>query len=298
MADLYVVIGATGNTGRALAEILLKKGRKVRAVGRDAAKLKPLADKGAESAAGSLEDAAFTARALAGATHLYALIPPHYTAPDFRAYQRKVSESLVAGVKKAGVKKVVTLSSMGAHLPSGTGPIVGLRENEERFNALPDVDVLHLRPTYFMENHLMNAGMIKTQGINGSPLKPDVAVPMIATRDIVAAAAAAFDEGFTGKSSRELLGPRDYTMTETTRLLGAAVGRPDLKYVQFPYEAAGQAMLGMGLSLSLVNDYLEMYKGANDGNWKSVEGRSAKNTTPTTLEEFAKTVFAAVYGKD
>lgn len=299
MSDtIYAVTGATGHIGRRISEALLAQGKKVRVIGRDAARLKPLAEKGAQPFAGSLEDAAFVSKAFEGAKAVFAMIPPNMTAPDIRAFQRKISENLAAAVVKNGVTHIITLSSVGAQLSEGTGPIAGLHENEERFNALPNVNVVHLRPTFFMENSLMNIGLIKSMGINGSPMRADLTISMIHTNDIAAAAIRFLaDLKFSGKQAKELLGPKDTTMAETTAALGQAIGRPDLKYVQFPYEDARKAMVGMGLSPSVADGYVAMYQAFNEGLIKPEVKRNPDSTTPTLFEEFAKE-FAEAYNKN
>lgn len=292
---LIVVTGATGNIGKPLVEALLAGGARVRAVGRGAERLEPLKKKGAEVFVGSLEDAAAMTQAFAGAQAVFALTPPNMAATDFRAYQSRVGAVFAEAIRAAKVAYVVHLSSVGANLSQGVGPVNGLHETEERLNKLDAVNVLHLRPGYFMENLLFNVGLIKGMGISGSPLKPDLAIPMIATKDIAAVAARrllALD--FKGKSVQDLEGPRDYTMAEAARILGAAIGKPDLKYVQFPYADAEKGMVANGLTPDLARLFIEMNKGLNDGIMKPTQPRSKDTTTPTTLEEFAK-VFAAAY---
>lgn len=292
----YVITGATGNIGHALAEKLLAEGYKVRALGRSAERLKPLADEGAEPFVGDLEDGDFLTRAFRGAKAIFAMIPPNPTAPDSRAYQNRISESLVAGVRQAGVSHVVTLSSVGAHLPEGTGPIAGLYDNEQRFDRLKGVNVLHVRPVFFMENLLSGVNIIKNMGVNGSPQAPDLPMPMIATKDIAAFITPLLERAdFEGKSVKELLGSSDVTMVEATRVIGEVIGKPDLRYVQFTYADAQQALLGMGLSQSVADSYIEMYRSFNEGTVRSTEERSPANTTPTTLEEFVREVFAPAY---
>ena len=100
---------------------------------------------------------------------------------------------------------------------------------------------------------------------------------------------------FAGKSVRELLGPRDYSMDEATRILGQAIGRKDLKYVQFPYEDTVKALQGMGMSADVANRLVDMNRGFNEGRIRPTEARAPKNTTPTTLEDFSK-VFAGLFG--
>ncbi|MEK7704887.1 MAG: hypothetical protein AAB426_08005, partial [Myxococcota bacterium] len=199
-------------------------------------------------------------------------------------------------LSKAGTSHVVTLSSVGAHLGSGVGPVCGLYDMEKSFTAyLPKANVLHLRPTYFMENLLGNLGMVKSMGILGTPLAADVAMPFIASRDIGAVAAKRLLElDFKGHSVQELLGARDLTMNEVTRALGTAIGKPELKYVAVPYDEAKQGLQQMGLSEEIADMYVELSRAFNEG-MRPTQARSASTTTPTTVEEFGKTVFAPAY---
>ena len=290
---MITVMGATGNTGRVTAEALLSRGEKVRVVGRDAGKLAALVARGAEAAVGSASDASFLARAFAGAETAYTLLPPDMGVPDLRAHQDRVGEATVQALRQAGVKRVVFLSSVGADLPAGTGPIAGLHAQEERLRKL-GAAVLLLRPGYFFENFRSSLPMIRHQGMNGGAIAPDVKMAMIATRDIGAAAAAAIAaRDFTGVEVRNLLGPRDLSLAEATRILGAAIGKPDLAYVQFPYDAFAAALVQAGLTPDLARLYAEMARAFNDGIVKVAGGRTAASTTPTTFESFAKELAAA-----
>lgn len=290
---MIVVMGASGHTGKVAAEALLARGEKVRVLGRDAGRLQALAARGAEVAVGDASDPAFLARAFAGAEAAYTLIPPDVRAPDFRAYQDRIGEATVKALRQAGVKRVAFLSSVGAELPAGTGPIVGLHAQEERLRGL-GADVLLLRPGYFFENLYASVPLIQHQGINGSAIAPDVKMSMIATHDIGAAAASVLAaRDFSGVQVRNLLGPRDLSMAEVTRMLGARIGKPDLAYVQFPYEAFQGALEQAGLSKDLARLYGEMSKAFNDGIVKPVGGRTPASTTPTTFETFAGELAAA-----
>jgi uncharacterized protein YbjT (DUF2867 family) len=243
---------------------------------------------------GSLEDEAVARAAVAGASALFALLPPKYDAPDVRALQRKLAENLAAAVEADRVPRVLLLSSVGAQAPSGTGPIAGLHAAEKRFERT-GAAFLALRPAFFMENHLHSIGLVKSAGILGSALEADLAFPMIATRDIAAAAAEELLQGFQGSAVRELFGPRDYSMKEAASILGRAIGRPDLPYVRFSYEDAEKAMRQAGMSADVAGKYVEMYQAFNEGRVTATQPRSARSDTPTTLEEFAKT-FAAAFG--
>jgi uncharacterized protein YbjT (DUF2867 family) len=293
---MIVITGATGKTGSIVADTLLAKGHQVRVIGRDADKLKRFTSKGAESAVGDVGNNAFTTKAFSGADAVYALIPPSVAVPDFRAYQKKIGESIIGAIKGSGVKHIVHLSSQGANLAAGTGPIVGLHDQEERLNRLDGVNVLHLRPTYFMENLLMNIDMIKKMNIMGSAVRGDVKFAMIATKDIGAFAAERLAKrDFSGKSVRDLLGQRDLSLNEAAAIIGKKLGKPDLKYVAFPYDEAEKGMVAMGLTPDMSRLYIEMSKALNDGLFAVGIPRTKENTTPTPMEEFAD-VFAKMYG--
>jgi uncharacterized protein YbjT (DUF2867 family) len=294
-SDLYVITGATGNIGKKISEVLLSKKKKVRVIGRHADKLQGLVEKGAEAFAGSLDDAAAMAHAFKGAHAVFVMIPPNYAALDFRAYQNRIGETLGKAIQDSGVRFVVNLSSIGAHRADKLGPINGLYDQEQRLNKLSGVNILHLRPAYFMENQLMSIDLIKKMGINGSALRGDIAFPMIATVDIAQVAANALLKlDFKGQSVQELLGSRDISLQEATTILGKAIGKPDLKYVQFSYEDTEKSLIGMGFTPNLAKLFIEMSRGSNEGLMAPTQGRTPKTTTTTTFEEFAK-VLANAY---
>ena len=138
---MFVIAGATGHTGSVVASTLLAQGKKVRVIVRDEKKGAAWKQKGAEVAVANLDDAAALGRALAGAEGVYALVPPNFTADDPRAEQGRVVEAWARAVAAARPKHVVLLSSIGAELPGGTGPIVMVHELEERLAAFKGTTV-------------------------------------------------------------------------------------------------------------------------------------------------------------
>ncbi len=151
---MYTIFGATGNIGSVITRVLLEKGEQVRVVGRNAGKLQKYVQKGAEAFVGDVSDEAAMAQALSGARAGFLMIPPNPTSPDYRAEQERVSDSIAAAVKKSALHYAVNLSSFGAQAETGTGPISGLHRFEKKLNAIEKLNVLHLRPVYFFENHL------------------------------------------------------------------------------------------------------------------------------------------------
>lgn len=292
---MIVITAATGHIGKVLVEDLLRRKEKVRALGRDPKKLDALAKAGAETVVLDLTDLSAVKQAFLGADAVFTLVPPNYATANMVSYYGSVGQVYAEALKESKVKFVVNLSSIGAQLPDKTGPIKALHQLEEKLNSLSETNVLHVRPPYFMENLLISVGLIKSKGINGSPLKPDLSIPMIATQDIAKFAAERLAKrDFKGHSAVEIHGQRDLTMTEATQALGKAIGKPGLPYVQFPYEDAQKAMVGMGLSQNVAEMLIEMNQAFNNGIVKPTQPRSAASTTPTSIEEFAKT-FAEIY---
>lgn len=291
----YVITGATGHTGKPIALGLLEKGHTVRIISRSAGKAQDLISKGAVLFQGDALDTSLLKKAFDEADAVYAMIPFDAAAPDYYASQLAHAQAIADALNGSTVKHVVTLSSVGAHLKEGAGLVQGLQKMEEIMDAIPGINILHLRAGYFLENQLGMAQMVKMMGILGSPVRGDLKIPMVATRDIAAVGLKhLLSLDFTGKSHVYVLGARDYTYNEIASIYGAAIGRPDLKYMQFPYPDAKQAMMMMGMGESVVDRMIEFVKSMNEDRVTTYHQRTAENTTPTTAEEFAE-VFRAVF---
>ncbi|HXJ14440.1 MAG TPA: NAD(P)H-binding protein [Candidatus Limnocylindrales bacterium] len=293
---MYTVLGATGNIGSVITKKLLEKGEKVRVVGRNAGKLQQYVHKGAEAFVADVQDAEALTRALTGVRAAFLMLPPGLTSPDYRAEQEAESYAIATAARNSGLQYAVNLSSIGAHAPAGTGPILGLHDCERKLNAVERLNVLHLRPASFMENHLSAIEMIQMMGVFAGALRPDLKIPMIATRDIGARAAERLlNLDFSGKQMEELHGERDLSMTEVASVISRAVGKPDLRYLQFTYEQVEQTLVQMGISAKTAATIIEMFQGMNEGIVTGMEPRSAGNTTATSIETFVREVFAPAY---
>jgi uncharacterized protein YbjT (DUF2867 family) len=290
--SMYVISGASGNTGSIVANLLLSKGKKVRVIGRDAGRLQSFVRKDAEAFTADLSDAAALTKALSGARAAYLMLPPITSRED----QERESDAIAKAVKESGLRYAVHLSSYGAHVPQGTGPVTGLHSSEQKLNAIGDLDVLHVRAGYFMENNLAAIGTIQGMGIFGHVLLPNLKMPMIATRDVgTYAGQRLLDLDFSGKQTRELLGERDLTMTEVTAVIGRGIGKPDLRYEQFSYGQMQQVLTQMGFSPKKAAVYIEMFTAVNTGILAAQESRSPENSTPTSFESFVQDVFIPAY---
>ena len=284
---MYAILGASGNTGKVVAEKLLANGKKVRVIGRNPKNLEGLVHEGAESFIADATDAAALTQAFTGAQAVYLMIPPDISNPNVLEHAERVSNATVEAVQKAGVGFAVALSSVGADKPDKTGPVVGLHNLEQKLNGVAPLKAVYLRAGYFMENLLPQVGIIQKFGTTAGPLRADLKVPMIATRDIGAAAADLLLKlDFTGKEARELLGQRDVSYQELASIIGKAIGNPGLGYMQFGAAQLKPALTQMGMSGNMADLLLEMSAALNSGYMAPLETRSAKNTTPTSVETF------------
>ncbi|MFZ3342097.1 MAG: NmrA family NAD(P)-binding protein [Terriglobales bacterium] len=289
---MHVILGASGNTGSIIARSLLSKGKKVRVVGRDAGRLERFVRLGAEAFTANMSDAAALTKAFRGARAAYLMLPPAKSPED----QERDSDGIAKAVRESGLRYAVHLSSYGAQVPEGTGPVAGLHSSEQKLNAISDLNVLHLRAAYFMENNLAGIDMIRGMGIFGNALLPDLKLPMAATGDVGDyAAQRLLDLDFSGKQTRELLGERDLSMTEVTAVIARGIGKPDLRYQQFPYDQVQRVLTQMAVPPKGAALYIEMYKAINAGVLIPQEPRSRENSTPTSFEKFVQDVFAPAY---
>jgi uncharacterized protein YbjT (DUF2867 family) len=295
----YVITGGAGNISRPLTEKLLKAGHDVTVISRNAEHLKPLTDLGAKAAIGSVDDLAFLKKTFAGADAVYTMVPPNYTTNDMKASIAEVGNNYAAALKTSKVKYVVNLSSVGAHLADGVGPVSGLYRVEQALNELQDINIKHLRPTYFFSNFLGNVGMVKNMNIIGGNFGGDDFKMLLADPNDIAEVA--FEElsnlNFTGHSVR-YIGSDERSTADIAKTIGSAIGNPQLPWVTFTDEQAYGGMLQMGLPENAAKNYAEMGHAMHDGSmfedyWKHHPDKLGK----TKLEDFAKT-FAAVYNSN
>jgi uncharacterized protein YbjT (DUF2867 family) len=289
---MYVVTGASGNTGQVVAESLLEAGKQVRAVGRSADRLQSLVTKGAEPCICDVADRLALAKAFSGAEGVYVMIPPNPTSRDYRATQDRVTDSIAAALEQSEVDYAVALSSFGADKKDRTGPVAGLHYLEQRLSQIASLNVIFLRAGYFMENTLAQIGIIKAMGTTAGPLRGDLELPLIATQDIGEYAAdALLALEFSGQNTQELLGERDVTMVEAASIIGRSIDIPDLSYLQLPPSEVRSAFVGMGMSENVADLMLEMCEALNSGHMAALEERTDHNTTPTSYETWVEDEF-------
>jgi uncharacterized protein YbjT (DUF2867 family) len=279
---MYVVAGATGNTGGVVAETLLEQGKPVTVIVRSEEKAQPWKAKGARAAIGSFEQPGTIIDALKSADGAYLLVPP---ASGISEQEReRVVRSLSEAVEKSGVKHVVFLSSIGAQHASGTGPIASVHVGEATLTPVAN-NVTFIRAGYFFENWAPILPAAQNNGVLPTFLTPDRKIPMVSTRDIGRVAADALLSPAHGRRIIELAGPQDYSPEDIASALSSLLNR-EVQVQPLPIGAALEAFKGMGFPEEVARSFQEMYAGINSGH-VSYEGGSAEFRRGTVTAEEA-----------
>jgi uncharacterized protein YbjT (DUF2867 family) len=290
----YVLTGGAGHITKPLAEQLLAAGHQVTVIGRDAAKLQSLIDKGAKAAIGSVEDPLFLTIAFAGADAVYLMIPPNFGVTDWLGYQKNVADYFVQAVKANQIQKTVVLSSIGAHMRKGAGPVDGLAYLEQQLEAA-GTDNKFLRPSYFYYNLFSQIPLVKGMGIMGANMgSPDAKLVLTHTDEIAAAAAEELlSLSFSGSSVRYIASD-ERTASEIAAVLGNAIGKDNLQWIPFSDEQMKAGLLQAGLAEVFAQGYTQMGIAIRTGEMQAdYWNNRPANLGHIKLEDFAKEFTAA-----
>jgi uncharacterized protein YbjT (DUF2867 family) len=291
----YVLTGSLGHISKLVTQQLIQQGHSVTLISSKAENAQAIEQLGALPAIGNVEDQNFLDTHFAGADAVYLMIPPNFAVTNWLAYQQKVADNYVQAVKHHGIKKVVLLSSIGAHMKQGAGPVDGLAYLEDVFNELDGVDVLALRPSYFYYNLFSMVGLIKHAGIMGGTQSAEHEMVLTHTNDIAQVAVEKLSQlDFVGKTVQYIASDVK-TWGQITEVLSAAIDKPGLPWVEFTDEQSLQGMLQAGLSPVIAEGYVQMGQAIRSG---EMEADYKKNPPAQLgkikLEDFSKE-FAAVY---
>jgi uncharacterized protein YbjT (DUF2867 family) len=293
----FVVTGSLGNISKPLAEKLIAAGHEVIVVSSKSDKIAQIEVLGAKAAIGSVEDIGFLTKTFTGADAVYTMVPPNFGAANWKKYIAGIGENYAEAIHGAGVKNVVNLSSMGAHMPDGCGPVSGLFFVEKELNALEGVNVKHLRPGFFYPNFLANVGMVKHMGIIGGNYGEGATLVIVHPGDIAEVAAEELlSLSFKGKSIRYIASD-EKTTNEVAAILGKAIGKPDLPWVNFKDEETIGGMLQAGVPEEIAKNYAEMGGAIRNGEMVSDYLKNKPTVFGKTKFESFAPVFAAVYAK-
>jgi uncharacterized protein YbjT (DUF2867 family) len=288
------ITGSLGNVSKPLAEMLVKNNHEVTVISSDANKINNIKALGAKPAIGSIADVDFLTDSFTNADAIYTMVPPNMGIDNFRQYMAETGKNYLHAIKASGVKKVVNLSSIGAHLSERTGPIAGLYDVEHTLNTLDGVAIRHLRAGFFYTNFFYNIGMIRSLGIMGNNYGSHTKIVMAHPIDIATAAAQELEGRFNGKSHRYVVS-EECEVIDIAKILGASINKPDLAWVQFSDEEAYTGMASAGMPAALAKLYVEMGNAIGSGIiFKDFEQHKPEVWGSIKFTDFAKE-FATVY---
>ncbi len=295
-----LVTGSLGNISKPLTKELVQKGHQVTVISSNKQKQKDIEAFGAKSAIGSLEDVEFLAASLTGADAVYCMVPPNnYFDPnlDLLAYYRRLGNNYAQAIGQSGVKRVVNLSSIGAHLDRGSGILLGAHNVEKILNELSsDVAITHIRPTSFYYNLFGYVDTIKSDGSIVANYGADDQIPWVSPIDIAAVIAEEIVTPLVGRKVR-YVASEELTGNETARILGAAIGKPDLKWIIITNQQMLSGLEAAGMNPQIAGGLVEMYASLHSG----LLAEDYYRNKPTVmgkvkLTDFAKE-FAAAFEK-
>ena len=254
----YVLTGSLGNISKPVAEKLISAGHDVTVISTKSDKTIQIESLGATAAIGSVEDVEFLTKTFTGSDAVYTMVPPHFGATNWKKYIAGIGENYAVAIKNSGVKNVVNLSSIGAHMPEGCGPVSGLHFVEKALNGLDGVNVRHLRPGFFYPNFLNQIGMIKNMGITGGNYGEGTTLVIVHPNDISEVAAEELkDLAFKGKSILYIASD-EKTTTEIGSILGKVIGKLEILWINFKDEDTLNGMLQVGVPVEIAKNYTEM----------------------------------------
>jgi uncharacterized protein YbjT (DUF2867 family) len=292
----YALTGAAGKVTKPLARQLLAAGHSVTVVGRHEKNLESLVLAGAKAAIGSVEDVTFLKNAFAGADAVFTLVPTHIFVDDLKAQHERIGKNYVEAIKANDIRHVVNLSSIGAHLEQGAGPLSSLYYTERTLHSLKHVHVRTLRSVYFFQNLLTLMEMVRHMNIIGSNFSfTPGRFPVTHTDDVAAAAAEELlNLDFAGHRIQYVASDETGT-DEIAAILGNEIGKPDLRWLRFSPDQVLQNLQQAGFPANTAQEYVNMFTAMDNGlvtedYWKNRPEKFGK----TKLEDFAKQ-FAAIF---
>jgi uncharacterized protein YbjT (DUF2867 family) len=293
----YIITGSLGHVSKPLAEKLLAAGHTVTVISRSSATEAAIEALGATAAIGSVEDADFLSRTFRNADAVYTMVPPNFGATDWKKYIAGIGENHASAIRRSGVTRVVNLSSIGAHMPDGCGPVSGLYFVEKTLNSLDGVHVLHLRPGFFYTNFLSSIGMIKSTGVIGGNYGKGTKLVLAHPADVAGAAAEAMQKlSFSGKSI-SYIASDEKTTDEIASILGKAIGKPGLQWVDQNDEETLSSMLQSGIPGEIARNFTEMGAAMRKGLMTAEYEKNHPAMSGNLKLETFSPLFAAAYAQ-
>jgi uncharacterized protein YbjT (DUF2867 family) len=292
----FVITGSLGNVGKPLAAQLRDAGHAVTVVSSKSDRTASIEALGASAAIGTVEDANFLAGVFKGADGIFTMVPPHFGGHDWKSHIGGIGRSYLKSILASGVKYVVNLSSIGAHMREGCGPVSGLYRVEQALNELPGVNVRHLRAGFFYTNFLNSVGLIRHQGIISGNYGKHARMVLAHPTDIADAAAKELQGRFFQGKGYSYVASDELTTDQIASIIGRTIGKPDLAWVDLTDKDALDGMIKAGLSEDVARNYVEMGTAIRSGDmWSDYEAHRPVLAGWRRFESFAEEEFAAAY---
>ena len=264
----FIVTGSVGHISQPLTKELVQKGHQAIVISSNPERQSAIEALGATAAIGSLEDVDFLTATFTGADAVYCMVPPNNyfdQSLDLLAYYRRLGQNYSQAIRQSGVKRVVNLSSIGAHLEKGNGILLGAHDVEQTLNQLPsEVAITHMRPTSFFYNLYGYAAMIKSEGFIAANYGEADIVPWVSPKDIAAAIAEELVTLFEGRKVRYVASD-ERTCNDTARVLGEAIGKSDLQWKTITSEQMQSGLKAAGMNPEIAAGLTEMYDSLHSG---------------------------------
>ncbi|HHE31985.1 MAG TPA: NmrA family protein [Chlorobaculum parvum] len=254
----YVITGSLGHIGKPLVTQLCKEGHSVTVISSHVETTKQIEALGAKAAIGTVEDVQFLTETFRGADAVFTMIPPQYEGNDWKAWIVSIGNNYISAIKASGVKQVVNLSSIGAHLIDKCGPVSALAKVELAMDAMSGVNVRHLRPGYFYTNFLDSVQEIKQKGVMSGNYGPDVKMVLVHPADIAEHAAKALKDKYHIGRGFSYIASDEKTPAEIVEMIGKAMNKPDLAWVERTDSEELDEMLAVRVPEETAKNYVEM----------------------------------------
>jgi len=295
-----VITGSLGHISKPLTQELIQKGHSVTVISSKSEKQKDIEALGATAAIGTIEDVGFLTGTFTGADAVYTMIPPgNILGPnlDLRAQIHQIANDYKQAIEQSSVKRVVQLSSIGAHMDKGNG-ILGIYHDMEGVLSTmpPDVTITFMRPVGFYYNLYAFVNAIKTQGVIETNYGGDAKKPWVSPIDIAAAIAEEITMPFEGRKIR-YVASEEISGNEIASILGAAIGKPDLKWVIIPDEQLLKRMTATGMNPAIAAGFVEMNAGIRTGILYEDYNRNKPTFGKVKMADFAEEFAVAFNSK-
>ncbi|QNF32859.1 NAD(P)H-binding protein [Adhaeribacter swui] len=266
-----VITGSLGNIGKPLTQALVAQGHAVTVISSKPERQPHIEALGAQSAIGTMQDVAFLTATFTGADVVYlietwegigSLLDQNV---DFAAGMRQIGLNYKQAVEQSGVKKVVHLSSVGAHSATGYGSLAVHYEVEQILQQLPEeVAIKFMRPVGFYTNLYRSLATIKAQGAIISNYGGNKKEPWVSPLDIAQVIAAEMEKPFVGRTVHYIASD-EISPNKIAQVLGEAIGQPDLQWLVIPDEQLLSGMLSAGVNAKIAHGIVEMQASQRSG---------------------------------